>query len=166
MSFFPENDIKIEKPLNMALKYLAYRPRTVYEIQEYLNKKNIHKDIVRKIIEFLLEKKYLDDTNFAKLFVESKIKGKAKSKFALQYELKRKGICPIIINDILKRYNDEDLALKSVSKKIKTWQNLDDEKFKKKMMNYLNYRGFSYDTCITTLDYFTRLKERIKENGN
>ena len=156
MSFFPENLQKIQKPLNLAIKYLSYQPRTVYEIRQYLRKKDVNEHIAGKIIEYLLEKQYLNDMAFAKLFVESRVKNRPKSKFAFQYELKKKGICPTIIDDILKDYDDEELALKSLNKKIKTWHNLDDEKFKKKILNYLKYRGFNYDTCISALNHFSR----------
>ncbi len=51
------------------------------------------------------------------------------------------------------------MAMKAVKPKIKIWQNLDGEKFKKKMMNFLQYRGFNYDVCMTTLNYFKNLQE-------
>ena len=158
------NDIKsIERPLNLAIKYLSYQPRTVYEMQKYIKEKGFSEDIVKKIIGILLEKNYLNDKNFARLFIESKVKNKPKSKFAFQYELKKKGVNPSIIDAILEQYDDQDLALKAVRPKIKIWQNIDDEKFKKKMMNFLQYRGFNYDISISTLNHFIESKDRIKE---
>jgi regulatory protein len=154
------NDMdSIKQPLNLALKYLSYQPRTIHEMQEYLEKKGFSKDMVKNIIEILLEKKYLNDKDFTKLFVEGRVKYKPKSKFAFRYELKKKGVNPSIIDGILEPYNDQDLALKSVEPKIKAWQNLDDDKFKAKMMNFLRYRGFDYDTCISTLNYFIESKD-------
>jgi regulatory protein len=149
------NDNKsIQLPLNFAIKYLSYQPRTVYEMEKYLKKKGFNENIVNRIIEILLGKNYLNDMDFAKLFIESKAKNKPKSKFAFQYELTKKGINPSIIDRILDQYDDQDLALTAVKPKIKIWKNLDDEKFKKKMMNFLRYRGFNYDTFISTLNHF------------
>lgn len=154
------NDIKaIKLPLNLAIKYLSYQPRTIYEMQIYIKKKGFEEDIVKKIIDILLEKNYLNDKSFAKLFVESKVKNKPKSKFAFQYELHKKGINPSIVDAVLEQYNNQDLAIKSVRNKIKIWRKLDAEKFKKKMMNYLQYRGFSYDICLSTLDRFKKSKD-------
>ncbi|MCD4737262.1 MAG: recombination regulator RecX [Bacteroidales bacterium] len=149
----------IKLALNLALKYLSYQPRTVYEVKEHIKNKGFGEDIIEKIIETLLEKNYLNDTNFAKIFIESKVRNKPKSKFAFQYELHKKGINPSIVDAVLEQYNNQDLAIKSVRNKIKTWRKLDAEKFKKKMTNYLQYRGFSYDICLSTLDRFTKSKD-------
>ncbi|WP_299976769.1 regulatory protein RecX [Desulfobacula sp.] len=158
------NDIKsINQPLNLAINYLSYQPRTVYEMQEYIKKKGFSEDIIKKIIGILLEQNHLNDKDFATLFVESKVRNKPKSKFAFQYELKKKGVNPSIIDAILEQYDDQDLALKAVRPKIRMWQNLDDEKFKKKMMNFLRYRGFNYDICLSTLNFFLESKNSIKE---
>jgi len=158
------NDIKsIKRPLNLAIKYLSYQPRTVYEMQEYIKKKGFSEDIIEKIIEILLEQNHLNDRDFATLFIESKVRNKPKSKFAFQYELKKKGINPSIIDAILEQYDDQDLALKAVRPKIRMWQNLDEDKFKKKMMNFLRYRGFNYDICLSTLNFFLESKNSIKE---
>ena len=151
------NHIKeIRHPFNLAIKYLSYQPRTVHEMQKYIEKKGFGEDIVKKVIETLLEKKYLNDKDFTKLFIESKVRNKPKSKFAFQYELKKKGVCPSIIETVLERYDDQDLAFTAVRPKIKMWKNLDDEKFKKKMMNYLRYRGFSYEIFLSTLNHFKK----------
>ena len=158
------NDIKsINQPLNLAINYLSYQPRTVYEMQEYIKKKGFSEDIIKKIIGILLEQNHLNDKDFATLFVESKVRNKPKSKFAFQYELKKKGVNPSIIDAILEQYDDQDLALKAVRPKIRMWQNLDDEKFKKKMMNFLRYRGFNYDICLSTLNFFLESKNSTKE---
>jgi len=159
------NDTKsIELPLNLAMKYLSYQPRTVYEMHRYIKKKGVSEDIIKKVIGFLLEKNYLNDMDFARLFVEGRVKNKPKSKFAFQYELKKKGINPSIIAVILEQYDDQDLALKSIRPKIRLWQNLDNEKLKKKMINYLRYRGFNYDICLSTLNHFMESKGLIKED--
>jgi len=159
------NDIKsIQRPLNLAIKYLSYRARTVYEMREYIKKKGVSEDIIKKIIEILLEQNYLNDKDFTTLFVESKARNKPKSKFAFQYELKKKGIDPSIIDIVLEQYDDNDLALKAVRPKIRMWQNLDDETFKKKMMNFLRYRGFNYDICLSTLNFFLESK-KLNERG-
>ena len=153
-------------PFDMALRYLSYRPRTVWEMVQYIRTKGFSEDIIKKTIQDLLDKQFLNDRDFAKLFIESKIKNKSKSKFAFQYELKKKGINPVIIKDILMAYNDQDLALKAVRPKIKIWKYLDDEKFKTKMMTFLNYRGFNYDISISTFNHFMGLIDTIKKEGN
>lgn len=154
-----ENEKNNTQALNLALKYLSYQPRTIYEVQKFIEKKGFGEDISRNVIQIMEKNNYLNDTDYTKLFIESKIKHKAKSKFAFRYELKKKGINPSIIDSALEKYSDHSLALKSVDRKIKVWQNLDDEKFKHKIMNFLRYRGFNYEISISTLNHFKKLKK-------
>ncbi len=149
----------IERPLTLVMKYLSYRPRSVYEIEEYIKKKGFDKTICRQVIAVLLQKNYLNDIDFTALYIETMVKNKPKSKFAIEFELKKKGVDPSIIVPALEQYDDQSLAVKAVNPKIKIWQNLDGENFKKKMMNFLQYRGFNYPVCMTTLNYFKNLQE-------
>ncbi len=154
----------ITRGLNMVLNYLSYQARTIHETQKYIIKKGFSDDISKKIIEILKDKNYLNDKEFVKLFIETKIKTKPKSKFALQYELEKKGINSYDIEALLMTYDDHDLALTAVRPKIKIWQNLDTDKFKKKMMNFLQYRGFNYDICMSTLNLFLESNGLKKES--
>lgn len=137
--------------LELALRYLAYQPRSGYEMREYLTKKGFNEDIVNHTVEMLLAKKYLDDVIFTRNFVESRINNKSKSKFALAYELNKKGIEPVIIEDVLKEYDDYNLALKAIEARIQLWAHLDSEKYNKKILNFLKNRGFNYDISISLL---------------
>jgi regulatory protein len=130
-------------------------------MNDYLVKKGFDEDMINETIVKLLEQKYLDDEIFTRLFVESRVNYKPKSKFALAYELNQKGIKSAVIEDILKNYDDQDLALKAIEPKINLWLRLDFEKFKKKTLNFLQYRGFSYDIAISILSKFNQLEEHI-----
>jgi len=150
-----------KKALELALRYLAHKPRSIYEMHEYLTKKSFDENIVNHIIETLLKEKYLDDGAFAESFVESRTHNKPKSKFALTYELHKKGIESSVIEDVLKAYDDPDLALKALELKIQLWAHLDSQKLNKKILNFLKYRGFSYDISISLLN---KLKPSGQDN--
>ena len=149
-----------KNPLNFALRYLTHQPRSIHEIHEYLKKKRFDENIVLETIEMLLEKEYLNDKIFTKNFVESRMNHKPKSKFALAYELNKKGIDPAVIETVLKEYDDQDLALKAIKPKIKLWTHLDGEKFKKKILNFLQYRGFKHDVSIPLLNQLTQSEQK------
>ncbi|MFH2091110.1 MAG: RecX family transcriptional regulator [Pseudomonadota bacterium] len=84
------NEKIFNQSLNLAYRYLSYQPRSIFEMTEYLRKKDIHEDMINTIIDDLIEKKFLDDHQFTTWFIESRIKLKPKSIFALGYELKKK----------------------------------------------------------------------------
>ena len=158
-----ENDKKsIKRPLKLAMRYLSYRPRSVYEIEAYIKKKGFDKNIVKKTVEILIERNYLNDKDFTKLYIENMVRNRPKSKFAIEFALKKKGVDLSIIEPVLEQYDDQTLAIKAVEPKIARWQSFDKKKLKKKLMNFLVYRGFNYEICITTLNHFKNLKGKYE----
>jgi len=146
----------VDRALLPAVRYLSYQPRSIYEIKQYLEKKEFDGDVIKKVITNLLEENYLNDENFTKLYVESMVKSRPKSKFAMGFALRTKGVDTAIIEPVLEQYEDFELAVKAVKPKMRIWHNLSVEKFKKKLMNFLTYRGFNYDVCISTLELFEK----------
>ena len=136
----------------LAVKYLSYRPKTVYEMKAYIEKKGFNKKIIEKVITILLEQNYLNDEEFTKLYIDSMVRNKPKSKFALSFELNQKGVNQTIVESALEPYDNNSLALKAVTPKLKIWKLLDKKNRNKKLMNFLQYRGFDYDVCMRTLE--------------
>lgn len=155
----PKNKKEFEQGLNIALHYLSYQPRTTHETILQLEKKNVGEDTIQQVIQYLQEKNFINDRDFACLFIESKLKYKPRSKFAFRYILKQKGISSHIIDSVLERYDDEDLAKKAIELKLNIWRNFDTEAFKKKAMNYLKYRGFSIDVCLSTIHHYLKTQK-------
>lgn len=52
--------------IQLAMSYLSYQPRSVYEILEYLNKHEISQDASQAAVQNLIELNYLNDNNFAR----------------------------------------------------------------------------------------------------
>ncbi len=154
MGLFDSLHPDMEKTLHLAVRYLGYRPRSEQEVNDYLKKKQYDKKIISKIIALLKRHDYLNDETFARLFVESRKRRNPKSKFALGYELKQKGISSDIRETVLKDYKDNHMAIKALGSKLGQWQHLDLEKKKKKALNYLRYRGFGYDVCMAAWQHF------------
>lgn len=148
-----EQGRRIQSGIHKATRYLSFRARTVFEMRVYLKKKGFTDSEIAIIVDYLIDKRYLNDEDFTKLYIESQIRRTPKSKQTIFYELKKKGVITDIVDRELMNCNDTELAIASVSPKIKHWQHLERDAIKKKVMNYLRYRGFSYDICLKTLDH-------------
>ncbi|MFH2058617.1 MAG: regulatory protein RecX [Pseudomonadota bacterium] len=146
------NDKIFNQGLDLAYRYLSYKPRSIQEMAIYLKKKDVEKNLIATIIKYLIDQKFLDDHEFTKWFIENRTTFKPKSTFAMGYELKIKGIPTSISEPILSKYDDMSLALKAIAPKLKRWRSLDKDGFKKKALNFLRYRGFSYNVCMVVLD--------------
>ncbi len=140
------------KAYNICLRFLAPRPRSVAEMRRHLIKKEISVPVIDETLQKLMEDRLLDDVAFARMFVESRERHKPRSKFALTCELRQKGIKDGIIEMSLEDIDEEASAWNAVQPRLRAWQQLAPEKFKKKLFNYLQYRGFGYEVCLTTWD--------------
>ena len=146
----------VENAYRKALGYLSKTPKTMQQMKEYLTGKGYNSDIIEQVIAQLSDFSYLDDRSFARQFIESRIRYKPKSIFALGFELRKKGIDPALALELLAEYNDEALALKAVETKKQAWAQLEESECQKKLINFLRYRGFDYSVYQTVWQAFQR----------
>ncbi len=144
------------RALNNAVRFLGHRARSTKEIKVYLSEKDFTDENIQKVIEKLLAEKYLDDIDFTRIWIESRMKFNPKSSWALKFELRQKGIKDSIIENALSSYDDNKAARDSVQKKLSLWKNLDPEKFRKKLYTFLSNRGFNYET---TTDIYHQVRD-------
>ena len=97
-----KTDIQLSKAYNNCLRFLSPRARSVKETIDYLEKKKFTSSTIDKTIQKLLKEHLLDDKIFAGMFVENREKFRPRSKFALSFELKQKGIDEDIIDEAVK----------------------------------------------------------------
>lgn len=159
---------ELAKLTDAALHFLSYRMRSEKEVTDYLVKKISKKENIsyknakesilpNQVIVKLKKYKYLNDIEFAKWFVASRIKSKPKGLALLKIELLKKGIAREIIEKILsKNINQKDLAQKAIEKKLKNWQKLPPAEFKKKLYSYLASRGFDWETIKETFAFLAK----------
>lgn len=157
MSLFDDTqDPQEEKLFQTALRYLAIRPRSVREMTGYLAKKSPDPAHVPPVIDRLKQDRYLNDEEFARIFIENRKRNHPKSKFALTHELKQKGIRSRIINDLLEAYDDTQMAALALAARYRQWRHLGAEVRQKKTFNYLRYRGFNYEAIRFAWEQVTK----------
>lgn len=158
----------LSKAYNQALRFLTTRARSVKETKENLKKKGFDPGVIEKTVSKLKQENLLNDMEFAEMFVESRERFRPKSRFALGYELRQKGISQPTMEKVLGKINDSASALKAVRSKLHLWQHLDRETFRKKAMNHLKSRGFSHEVSVSACEQGfypeDNLKEGIVEN--
>ena len=143
-------EITPARAYDICLRFLAPRPRSVAEMRRHLTKKEVSVEIIDSTLGKLMDQNLLNDEDFARMFVDSRERHKPRSRFALGCELRQKGIKENIIDDILEGVDEETSAWHAVSPRLRTWQHLDSESLRKKVFNYLQYRGFGYEVSLNT----------------
>jgi len=126
-------------------KYCAYQERCHKEVYQKLLKMNMIPDAIDIIIVHLIQHDFLNETRFAKVFVSGKFRIKKWGRNRIKRELKARGISTYNINLALDEINDSEY-LKTfealVNKKIENTRESNLLKKKKKVADYLFYRGW------------------------
>lgn len=147
-----------QRAMDKALRLLARRPRSQHEIDEALRQADYAADIREQVIARLIEMAYLDDQEFARWWVSNRTQFNPRSIRALQQELYQKGVSAAIVAEALAQLDDETLAIAAGQQRSYRWRHLARADFDKKMLGYLQRRGFSYPAARIATDH---LREQI-----
>jgi len=158
------HDACFNKLYDKTLNFLSYRPRSIQETEFYL-KKQIEKltqsntlntqKLISQIIDKLTLKKYLNDNNFAKWWINQRTTHRPKGNFALKAELSQKGISQDIINQhLLSSEQEKKLAKQVLQKKFSRFKSFSSQKLKLKASQFLKSRGFSSSIIYPLIDEF------------
>jgi regulatory protein len=149
-----------EKYLNYILHFLSFRQRTEKEIKDKLIEKKAPQEIREQIVNFLKQQKFINDAEFARLWIQSRKSFRIKSKKAIKMELLKKGIAVPLINEALagtddeenSGINDQEQAIKLVHKRINKYRHLPKQELYQKLGGFLARRGFSWETIKSAID--------------
>src|SRR5690625_558232 len=103
-----------QKAYNKVIRYLSYRMRTEKEIREYLQKEDLFPEHVDEIIAKLEKNNLVDDLEFAKMFVRSRINTSNKGPGLIRKELEVKGIHDENIDEALSQFTTKDQKEKTL----------------------------------------------------
>ena len=143
--------------LNIAFFYLKFRPRTIKEAREHLYKKvrttHWSHEAVDKIINHLIELKFLDDKEFINYLVTSRTRTKVKGVFAIKQELLRYGVEKELIDEYFSntQINEEELAEKFLASRWDRFKSLPKQKRFEKAVSLLARRVFNFEISRKTI---------------
>jgi len=148
--------------LERLVAYVVRSPRSIYQANLYLTKVQYKKkdiwynseisidfeNMFEEIISKLVEQKLLDDLDFARLFVESRLRTRPRGKSVLISELISKGVNTDIAREICEELVEDEYALlERVFRKH--FKNERIELSNRRHISYLSRKGFSYDLIKT-----------------
>ncbi len=139
-----------DKAYMRAIDLLARRPRSEWELRDYLKRKDYDEATVQKILSMLRDRGYVNDDAFARAWVENRRLLKATSKRRLQNELRQKRIADDVIRAVLEadETDERDVLRELVAKKRSQHRYQDTQK----LMQYLARQGFRYDDIKSVLE--------------
>ncbi|HUW24419.1 MAG TPA: RecX family transcriptional regulator [Patescibacteria group bacterium] len=138
-----------------VLKFLSFRPRSEFEINEYLLRKKVGEETRKMVRQKLKALKLIDDEAFAQWWIEQRSTFRPSGVRLVKYELRRKGIAEELIKRLLAEERpkevDIQLAEKLAQKKLVRLTNLPPGEVKQKLYAALAQKGFSFETIEETV---------------
>lgn len=109
---------EIHQSYNQVLRYLSYRMRSEKEVRTYLEKKEVIPEHIEQIVYKLTDQNFIDDQEFAKMFVRSRIKSSKKGPLLIKNELIDRGVSETYAIEALSIFFD-DIQFKKATDIVK-----------------------------------------------
>lgn len=131
-----------DKLYSQALRYVAMRPRSTWEIELYLQRKQASPPLIEQILNKLSLIGMVDDEKLARAFVHDRQLLRPTSRRKMILELRKKNVADEIIERVLEAdATAEQAALQAVIERKRRQTKYQDNE---KLMQYLARQGFSY----------------------
>ncbi len=142
---YPRKTYTLDEAQKHLERFCVYQERCHHDVQQKLIDMHMIPEARDQIIVHLLRHDFLNEERFAKAFVSGKFRIKKWGKQRLQLELKKRHIGKTIISNALAEINDEDYYNtfeELATKKLATIKDSHPQKKRKKLADYLLYRGW------------------------
>ena len=137
-----------EKARAYAFLLLKFRLRSENELKARLRQKGFSEEASQDTVNFLRDKKFIDDNVFAKAWVSSRLKRPLGLR-KIRQELVQKGLAKEVISNALGRakehYDESQIISQLAKQKILKMRGIEPLKAKARIYGYLMRRGFSPD---------------------
>ncbi len=139
------NDDNYKYALELSFKHMSASEKSEKQMRDFLLKKEITPENVQKAVDRLKELGYIDDVNFAKMFIQSH---KKSGRRAVIFKLREKGIDSRVIDELDEMMSDsiqEENAFMLAQRYLKKYSAFDEAVKKRKICEALVRRGFDWD---------------------
>lgn len=139
-----------------CLRVLALRDHSEAELRRKLKEKGYEEGIEESIAR-LKELEFIDDLRFARSFASSAVRNGRGYGARLKLELKRRGVEPAIVSQVLDEINEEYSEKELLAELIeRRYAGFDagsaSEKEKRKVVGYLQRKGFSLSAIFARIN--------------
>lgn len=154
-----KNKPEAEKAREYAFLLLKYRQRSSEEMRGRLKNKGFSAVVIRNTVNFLEAKRFLDDREFTRAWIDSRFK-KSLGLRRIRQELRLKGVDKEVIEKQAKRacqgYAESEIVREIAEKRLEGLKRLEPAKARERLYSYLIRRGFSPETVVDTINTLCR----------
>jgi regulatory protein len=145
---------QLRAALAKSYRLLAVRARSEKELCDALARAQFAEAIIAAALADCKQQRFIDDANFARQFIQSRLRNRPMGRQRLAIELRQKGVDAEIINTALDEFfseqNQTTLADQLAEKQRKRLANLPPPKARQRLADFLRRRGFDWETIQGT----------------
>ncbi|MDO9629992.1 MAG: RecX family transcriptional regulator [Acholeplasmataceae bacterium] len=123
---------------------------TKYEMKNYLLSKGANEAIVKQVIAKFVERKYLDDSLYAKDYI--RMKKYLSGPLVLEHELKEKGVDFELIKEYVSLIDEKEILAEQIPKKLSSIKNKSKRQALITVKTHFIRKGYSMDIVSKILD--------------
>ena len=141
----PTQPLTPDQVLDKMAKYCAYQERCVKDVSDKLKTFDILEEEKTKILEYLLDNRFVNDERFAMSFVRGKINQSGWGVNKISFHLIQKGIDKELIDEALGQTDEEvyrQRLIDILKTKAKTVKAATEYEKKRKLAAYAMQKGF------------------------
>jgi regulatory protein len=139
----------------ISFDLLAYRKRSVSELERKLRSRKFSDDVISDVISHLKELNLLDDTTFSEDYVREMVRKNMGRKYIFS-RLIEKGIAREVADEVIDRVfrsvDEKELAMKIFSKYSSRIKSGNIQEQKRKVYDHLTRKGFGQDVIISVIN--------------
>ena len=153
----PAQPLTPDQVLDKMAKYCAYQERCVKDVRDKLKTYDIPQEERNKILDYLLDNRFVNDERFAKSFVRGKINQSGWGLNKIRFHLVQKGIAKETIDEALEQTDKEvyrQRLMDILKTKSKTVKAESDFEKKRKLAAYAMQKGFEASLVWEVLKEF------------
>ena len=141
-------------PIDVALRFLAQRPRSEQEVRRRLQRAGTDAAVVERVLEQLRQHALVDDAAFAEYWVEQRQTFKPRGTRLLRAELRQHGIDARAAEAAAETTaaSAPDDAYRAAQKRARQLNSADERAFKSRLAQFLARRGFDWDTISVAVN--------------
>lgn len=153
---------ELTKIRQATYRYLSYRPRTAWEVEQYLQRRDWEKTLILRVLEEMSQAGYIDDQTYAREWVKQRHENKGFGARRLKQELKKKGIASRWIEEALTELDEASERQQAMIIAERRYLRICDEPWgniQRKIGGYLQRRGYSMSVVYAVMDELYRRKQ-------
>ncbi len=143
-----------------ALRALARRAHSVYEMRQALERRATDERIARRVLQRLKNEKLLDDARYARQFTRYRAESRRQGRFRIARDLRARGVpdrhIQAALDELLRETDEAALVRQRLQRRLKTLRGPLDARRLASLYHSLLRAGFSSEAIRTELRALTQ----------